>query len=187
MLEKLTPRDRVALKVAGAALALFLLAEFGLLPVYDALEAGSAGIEKNELTLRRDQRLVAAAATQPAARARAEESLRVAEAGLLESATESLASAEWQRLVRELAHQQGLELASSEVLRIERLSPDYALVTGRVSLAATTAQLVDLLVAMATSPKLLATSSLKIVSVGADQQRRLQIEMTIGAPMRAAK
>ena len=187
MLEKLTPRDRIALKVAGVALVLFLVADFGVLPLSDALQASSQGIEKKELTLRRYQRLVALASSQPASHAAAEKSLGDAEAGLLESPSESLANAEWQRLVRELAKEKGLELSSSEVLRVEKLSPDYALVTGRVALAARLDQLVDMLVAMATSPKLLAANSLKVTPMGGDPQKRLQVEMTISAAMRAAK
>ena len=187
MLEKLTPRDRIALKVACAALVLFLVADFGVLPLLDVMQASSGGIEKKELTLRRYQRLVALASSQPASRAAAEKSLGDAEAGLLESPSESLANAEWQRLVRELAKEKGLELSSSEVLRVEKLSPDYALVTGRVALAARLDQLVDMLVAMATSPKLLAANSLKVMPMGGDPQKRLQVEMTISAAMRAAK
>jgi hypothetical protein len=187
MLEKLTRRDRVALTVAAAAGAVFLLVEFGLLPLYDSLRASSAGIEEKEVTLRRYQRLLAAGATLPATRAAAEQRLRDAESGLLESPSESLANAEWQRLVRELAHQKGLELASSEVLRAEKLSPDYALVTGRVALSCRLDQLVDLLVALATSPKLLAATNLRAMPLGSDREKRLQVEITIGAAMRAVK
>ncbi len=187
MLEKLTPRDRVALKVAGIALALFLAVDFVILPFYDAVQASSGGIEKKELTLRRYQRLVALAEGQPAQRAAAEQRLKDAEAGLLVGPSESLANAEWQRLVRELAKGKGLELSSSEVLRVEKLSPDYALVTGRVALNARLDQLVDMLVAMATSPKLLAANGLKVTPMQGDAQKRLQVDMTISAPMRAAK
>ncbi len=187
MLEKLTPRDRLALKVAGVALVLFLVADFGVLPFFDILQASSGGIEKKELTLRRYQRLVALASSQPNLRAAAEKSLGDAEAGLLESPSESLANAEWQRLVRELAKEKGLELTSSEVLRAEKLSPNYALVTGRVAMSARIDQLVDMLVAMATSPKLLATSNLKITSVGGGPQKLLMVDMTISAAMHTPK
>lgn len=187
MLEKLTPRDRVALKVAGVSLLFFLVADFVALPVYDALETSSGGIEKKELTLRRYQRLVASAAAQPATRVAVEERLRDAESGLLESPSETLADAEWQRLVSELAREKGLELTSSEVLRTEKLSPDYALVTGRVALSARLDQLVDLLVALASSRKLLDATSLKVRPLQGDPQKKLQVEIVVGAAMRAAK
>jgi len=177
----------MALKVAAVAVAVFLLADFGVLPLYDAAQTSSAGIEKQELTLRRYQRWVAGAASQQAAQKAAQEKLSTAEAGLLASSSESMADAEWQRVVRELAQQQGLELTSSEVLRIEKLSPDYALVTGRVALAAHLYQLVGLLVALANSPKLLDATSLAVRSLAGDPQERLQIEMTVSAAMRAAQ
>jgi len=187
MLEKLSPRDRTMLKVAAAAVAVFLLAQFGLLPLYDLLRGSSGGIEEKELTLRRYQRLVAAAATLPATRAAADQKLKDAESGLLESPSVSLANAEWQRLVRELADQKGLELGSSEVLRVESLSPDYSLVVGRAQIHCRVEQLVDLLVALATSPKLLAATNLRVAPMGSDPQRQLQVEITIGAAMRAVK
>jgi len=187
MLEKLAPRDRLALTVAGIAVAVFLLAEFGLLPLYDLLHASTGGVEERELTLRRDQRLVAGAANLPALRAAADQELKSAEAGLLESPNAPLANAEWQRILRELADQKGVELTSSEVLHIQDLSPDYSLVAGRAQIRCRLDQLVDLLAAMGTSPKLLAVTSLHIVPLIGDPQKRLQVEILIDAAMRAVK
>lgn len=187
MLEKLTPRDRLVVKVAAIAVAVFLVAQFGVLPLYDSLSSSSGGIDEKELTLQRYQRLVAEGATQPATRSAAEQKLKEAEAGLLESSSASLANAEWLRIVRELADQKGLELSSSEVLRVEDLSPDYSLVLGRAQIRCRLDQLVDLLVALATSPKLLAATNLRITPLGGDPQKRLQVEITIGAAMRAVK
>ena len=187
MLEKLTSRDRLAVKVAAAAVAVFLVAEFGLLPLYDLLHGRSGGVEEKELTLRRHQRLVATAAALPGLRAAADQELKDAESGLLESPTPPLANAEWQRIVRELADQKGLELGSTEVVHMQDLSPDYSLVTGRAQIRCRLDQLVELLVAMATSSKLLAATNLRVASIQGDPQKRLQVEITISAAMRAAK
>ncbi len=187
MLEKLSPRDRLMVKVAAGAVAVFLVAQFGVLPLYDLLATSSGGIEEKELTLRRYQRLVATTATLPATDAAAEQRLKDAESGLLEGPSESLAKAEWQRIVRALAEQKGLQIGSSEALRVEKLSPDYALVTGRVALGGRLDQLVDLLALMAASPKLLAATNLRVTPLGNDPQRRLQVEITISAAMRAVK
>lgn len=187
MFEKLSPRDRIALKLAVVALAIFLVTRFGVFPLYDELGKSPEEIGQKELMLRRYQRLVAESATQPATRSAAEERLKDLESGLLESPSVSLANAEWQRLMRELADQKGLELSSSEVLRVEGLSPEYALILGRVQLRCRLDQLVDLLVALATSPKLLAATNLRVTPLQGDPQKRLQVELTIGAPMRAVK
>jgi hypothetical protein len=187
MLEKLSPRDRVALKVAAAAVALFLVVQLGVLPLFDKMRGTPREVGEQELMLRRYQRLVAESTSQGRIRAAAEARLKDLESGLLESASPSLANAEWQRLMRDLADQKGLELGSSEVLRVEGLSSDYAMVLGRVQLRCRLDQLVDLLVALATSPKLLRATALKVSALQGDPQKRLQVELTIGALMRATK
>jgi hypothetical protein len=187
MLEKLSPRDRVALKVAAAAVALFLVVQLGVLPLLDKMRGTPREVGEEELMLRRHQRLVAESTSQGRIRAAAEARLKDLESGLLESASPSLANAEWQRLMRDLADQKGLELGSSEVLRVEGLSSDYAMVLGRVQLRCRLDQLVDLLVALATSPKLLRATALKVSALQGDPQKRLQVELTIGALMRATK
>lgn len=187
MLEKLSPKDRVALKVAVAAVAVFVLAQFGVLPLLDSLRGSAGGTGEKELMLRRYRHLVAESAAEPVLRSVAEGRLKDLESGLLESPTVPLANAEWQRIVRELADSKGIELNSSEVLRVENLSTDYTLVLGRVQLRCRLEQLVDLLAAVATSPKLLVAANLRVGALQGDAQKRLQVDLTIGAPMRAAK
>lgn len=184
MLEKLKPRDRLALKLAAAAVGVFLVVQFGVFPMLDEAPSTPGGVEEKELMLRRYQRLVAESANETATRTAAEARLKVLESGLLESSSPSLANAEWQRLIRDLADQKGLELGTSEVLRVETLSSDYALVLGRVQLRCGLEQLVDLLVALATSPKLLGATGLKVSALQGDPQKRLQVELTVGAPVR---
>lgn len=173
--------------VAGVATALFLLIQFGVIPLLDRGAAGGGTVEEKELTLQRYQRLVAGTGTEQAKLATAEERLKGLEAGLLESASASLASAEWQRLVRELADSQGIELGSSEFLRMQALSPDYALVLGRVQFRSRLDQLVDFLAALATSPKLLSVQRTRIAASQGDPQKRLNVDLTIGAAIRAGK
>ncbi len=173
--------------MAAAAVALFLVVQLGVLPRLDEMRGTPREVGEEELMLRRQQRLVAESKSQGGIRAAAEARLKDVESGLLESASPSLANAEWQRLMRDLADQKGLELGSSEVLRVEGLSSDYAMVLGRVQLRCRLDQLVDLLVALATSPKLLGATALKVSALQGDPQKRLQVELTIGAPMRATK
>ncbi len=187
MLEKLSVRERTAVKLAAAALAAFLLIEFGVFPLWDKLETGTAGIEDKELRLRRQKRLIAGWREGRETIAAAEERLKKAESGLLESSSTSLATAEWQRLVRQLADTKGIEVGSSEVLRAERLSADYTVVIGRAYLRCGLDQLVDFVVALATSPKLVAVTNMRISPLSGDPQKRLHVELTIGAPMRAEK
>ena len=187
MLEKLQKRDRVALVSCAAAAGLFLVVQFGVFPLLDHLPRGSGSIQDKELTLRRYQRLLRESGQERSRLAAAEQRLAHLESGLLESPTATLASAEWQRLVRGLADTQGLQLGSSEFIRTQDLGSGYSLVLGRVQLHCRLDQLVPFLLGLAGSPKLLAVTQLRIMALPNDPQNALNVELTIGAPMFTAK
>lgn len=187
MLEKLSLRERVVVKGGAAAVALILVLHFGLLPwLEEAPEPGKA-VEERELILQRYQRLTTMAGSEQTRLAAAQERLKNTEAGLLESPSASLASAEWQRLVRELADAKGVQLSSSEVLRTQELSPDYALVVGRVQFGCRLDQLVDFLAALGTSPKLVSVRRMRLLAMPSSARNRLTVDITLGAPMRTAR
>ena len=187
MLEKLTLRDRVALGVGLGATALFLLLNFGVLPLVEGLASSPELVLQKEVELRRDQRLLAEAELEKTHLSAAGERLKELEAGLLESSSPSLANAEWQRLVGQLADSKGIELISRESLRIQELGAGYSLVTGRVQFRCRLDQLVDFLVALAAFPKLLSVTGLNVISLQGDPQGRLNVQLTIGAAARTMK
>jgi hypothetical protein len=187
MLAKLSRRDRIALAAAAVAAALFILLNFGAFPLFEHLGTSPEVVQQKEVELRRDQRLLAEAELERAHLSAAGERLKGLEAGLLDSPVPSLANAEWQRLVGQLADSKGIQLGSSESLRIQELGAGYSLVTGRVQLRCRLDQLVDFLVAMATSPKLLSVTGLTVSGSQGDPQGTLNVQMTIGAATRTVK
>jgi len=184
MLEKLSKRDRFAVKIGGIAAALILLVKFGLFPLLDHLGGTRNRLEQKEVTLQRDQRLIGEASAAQARLASADARLKDLEGGLLASSSDSLASAEWQQLIRELADSKGIEIGTSEVGRTENLDRQYGLVVGQVRFRCRIEQLVDFLAAIATSPKLLAVRRISIISRQGDPQQRLDVGLTIAAPLR---
>jgi hypothetical protein len=187
MFANLKKRDQNALLAAGMATVLFLLMQFVVFPVLESAPKQGNGIEEKELSLKRAQRLVAASTGESANLAVVEEKLKGLEGGLLESPSVNLANAEWQRMIRELADSKGLSLGSSEFLRVFELSPEYTLVTGRTQLTCRLDQLVDFMIAMGSAPKPLAVTHLRLVPMLGDPQKRMSVEMTVGAVMRAEK
>jgi hypothetical protein len=185
--KKLSWRDRIALGVGMGGVALFLLLNFGVLPLFEQLGASSEGVQQKEVELRRDKRLVAEEQLERAALSTATERLKGLEAGLLESSTPSLASAEWQHLVGQLAESKGIELGSSELLRTQDLGAGYSLVTGRAQFRCRLDQLVDFLVALAGSPKLLSVTALSAFASQGDKEGRLNVQVTIAAAARTLK
>jgi hypothetical protein len=187
MLQKLGRRDRIALAAASVAVGLFIVLNFGVLPLLESLGASPEGLQRREVELRRDQRLLAEAELEKTRLSAARQRLQGFEAGLLESSSPSLANAEWQRLVGQLADSKGIELNSRESLRIQELGKGYSLVTGRVQFRCRLDQLVDFLVGLADFPKLLSVTSLTVTAAQGDPQGRLNVQLTIGAATRTVK
>jgi hypothetical protein len=187
MFQKLSRRDRIALAAAAVAVGLFIALNFGVLPLLETLGSSPEDVQRREVDLRRDQRLLAEAELEKTRLSAARERLQGLEAGLLESSSPSLANAEWQRLVGQLADSKGIELNSRESLRIQELGKGYSLVTGRVQFRCRLDQLVDFLVGLADFPKLLSVTSLTVISPQGDPQGRLNVQLTIGAAIRTVK
>jgi len=187
MWAKLSRRDRIALTAAAVAVALFMLLNFAVFPLLAHLGSSLEVVQQNEVELRRDQRLLAEAQLAKTRLSAAGERLKGLEAGLLDSPVPSLANAEWQGLVSQLADSKGIQLGSSESLRIQELGAGYSLVTGRVQFRCRLDQLVDFLVALATAPKLLSVTGLTVSALQGDPHGTLNVQMTIGAATRTVK
>jgi hypothetical protein len=187
MFKKLSRRDRVALGVGVGGVALFLLFNYGVFPLFEQLGAGPSQVQEKEVELRRDKRLLSQEELEKTTLLAARARLNGLEAGLLESSTPSLASAEWQRLVGELAESKGIELGSSELLRTQELGAGYSLVTGRVQFRCRLDQLVDFLVGLSGLPRLLSVTGLSVYASQGDPQGRLNVQLTIGAAARTMK
>ena len=187
MIEKFSRRDRIALGVGVGGVALFLLLNYGVFPLFEQLSAGPEQVQEKEVELRRDQRLLSQEELEKTALLAARARVNRLEADLLESSTPSLASAEWQRLVGELAETKGIELGSSELLRTQELGAGYSLVTGRVQFRCRLDQLVDFLVGLSGLPKLLSVTGLSVYAPQGDPQGRLNVQLTMGAAARTMK
>lgn len=185
MFKKLGRRDQIALGIGAGGVVLYLLLSFGVLPLFEQLGASTESNQQKVIELRREKRLVAAEGIEKTSLTTAREHLKSLEAGLLEGATPSLASAEWQQLVAQLAESKGIELGSSELLRTQELGRGYSLVTGRVQFRCRLDQLVDFVVALSGFPNILSVTGLSVVAVQSDPQGRLIVRLTIGAAARA--
>jgi hypothetical protein len=185
MFKKLSRRDQIALGVGAGGVFLFLLLNYAVLPLFEHLGARTESAQQKEIEVRRDKRLLAEEGLEKISLAAARQRLKSLEGGLLEGSTPSLASAEWQRLVRQLAESKGIELGSSELLRTQELGRGYSLVTGRVQFRCRLDQLVDFMVALTGFPKILSVTGLSVVAVQNDPQGRLIVRLTIGAAARA--
>jgi hypothetical protein len=187
MFKKLGRRDRVALGIGLGVAALFMLLNYGVFPLFESLAISPEVVQQREVDLRREKRLLAETELDKAHLTAAGERLKRLEAGLLESPSPSLANAEWQRLVGQMADSKGIQLGSSELLRTQELGAGYSLVTGRVQFHCRVDQLVDFLVALATAPKLWTVTELNVYASQGDAHGALNVQLTIGAATRTMK
>ncbi len=186
-LKKLSRRDRIALGAALGAGALFLIMNYGVLPLLDQVGASPDAVQQKETQLRKEKRLFADENFERAHLNAARGRLKDLETGLLESSSPTLANAEWQRLVTQVAESKGIQLGSSEFLRDQDIGGGYSLVTGRATFRCRVNELVDFLAGLAAFPKLLSVSGLGVFASQGDPQGRMNVQITIGAATRTVK
>ncbi|MBI4460966.1 MAG: hypothetical protein HY648_13035 [Acidobacteria bacterium] len=180
----LRQRDKKALAVAAAAVALFLLFQFVVFPLWDGWQQARANLPMQERTLLKYRQAVEGIGVRGAETASLEFRLREEEAGLLSSDSAALASAELQDLVKQLTEAQSLPVVSSNFLPTRPLGAGYAQVPLGVQFQCHLDQLVNLLQALAQSPKNLRVLRLQIQAVDIGE-KLLQVNLTVGGVMRA--
>ena len=180
----LRPRDQRALAAAGTAVALFLLFRFAIFPLWDRGQQARLDIPMRERTLLKYRQAVAAAGLRTTETTSLEGQLREVEAGLLTGDSAALTSAELQDLVKQLTEAQSIPIGTSNFLPTRPLGVNYRQVSLGVQFQCHMDQLVNLLQAMAQSPKNLQVLRLQIQMVNI-REKLLQVNLTVGGVMRA--
>lgn len=175
-------RDKKALQVAAAAVVLFAVLRWGLLPAWDRWQAQRADLEVRSTTLAKYRAAVEAIGARNAEVMALEARLREAEGGLLSSRTPALASAEMQDLVKQLTTAYSIEVRSSEFLPTKPLGAGYLQVPLGLQFLCRLDQLVNFLKAAEQSPKYLAISKLFIQNPGS-KEKWISVSMTVAGVM----
>ena len=180
----LRQRDKKALAVAGAAVALFLLLQFAVLPLWDGWQQGRINLPVQERTLLKYRQAVAAAGLRNAEATSLEARLREEEAGLLSGDSAALASAELQDMVKQLTATQSISIGASNFSPTKPLGKDYLQVPLGVQFPCQLDQLINLLQALAQSSKNLRVLRLQIQAANV-AEKLLQVNLTVGGVMRS--
>jgi len=195
-LQNLSSRDRRALALLAAAVALFLILDFGLLPLMDSAGGLGAALPLKEKTLRKYQRLAAILPEREAGWKEMQASLEEAEKRLLESKTGALASAEMQQLVKELMAGQGLDPGSASFQPVRALRPvgagtandaAYAAVPLALNFECRVEQLAAFLQAARESSRVLVVEQLGISQAAPrpDRPKAVSVRLVLHGVMRA--
>lgn len=171
-------RDKRALLIAGIAAAVFMGAQFWVLPLWDQIQEGREGLEVQEQTFLKFREAVESRAAREAEKVLLEGRLREAEAGLLTGETPAIASAELRTRVQQLAAENGLEVPSIQFQAERPLGEDYLQIPLGIQLKGRINDLVGFLQACGTGPTMLRVLGLSIQSVG-DKEKTLNVNMTV--------
>jgi hypothetical protein len=118
-------RDKRALTLAAIAAAIFAGLQFGVLPVWDRMQAERDGLAVREQTLLKYREAIESKDSREAAAGALERRLQEAERGLLSGGTPAIASAGLRQQVQQLAEEHGMEVVSIQFLPERQLSNDY--------------------------------------------------------------
>jgi hypothetical protein len=119
-------REKWALITCVGAVLLFSLMKFVFFPTWDSLQETRENIPMQEKKLGKYKEVVASVPLRTSEASKVEALLHTAERGLLESKTASLASAELQDLLKQIAMTQSIDFRSSDFLPVKAISADYA-------------------------------------------------------------
>jgi hypothetical protein len=180
---QLGQRDKMALAVAGIAVALFAMFDFAIFPVWDSLQQKRTALPVQEKKLEKYREVARTAGIRNAEVISVEARLWDAEAGLLASKTSALASAELQELMKQLTAAQSIEVRSSEFLPTKPLNPEFMQVPLGVQFQCRLDQLVNLLRELRGSTKFLSVPRLQIQSTGS-KEKLVNVSMQIAGIMR---
>lgn len=181
---RISHKDKVALTVAGFAVALFAIFQFAVFPVWDLLQESRSNLPIQEQRLQKYREVARTAGLRAAEVSSEAAKLRQAEGGLLNSNTAAFASGELQGLVKQLASNASIDVRSNEFLPLKKLSDDYTEVPIGLQFQCRLDQLVNLLKDISGSPQYLVVPKLMIQS-GVSKEKLITVNMQIAGVMRA--
>ncbi len=176
---KITERDRRALIVLGAALAIggiFWVAT----PSPDEIEVVGAidSVPAAEKRLIRMRQLSSMVPGREQALSEASAELAIREKGLLQAETAAQAQAQLQQVLRRLAKKWSLDLKGTEMGQARKLGEHYGEVLISVSFDARVEQLVNLLAEITEQPELIATNELRITGA-TGKDKSMPVRLTV--------
>jgi hypothetical protein len=182
----ISKRDKRALQVGIAALAVWVILRFAVFPVWDRWDQQRAELPLRETALVKYRQALASVGTQQQTADALKARLQQNESGLLTSATPALASAEFQDWIRQVAANHDIELRSSQFLDLHSLEDGYTQVPLGLQFRCRLEQFVDFLSELRAGPKIVAVPRLQIQSNGGPE-KLITVSLTAAGVMRAPK
>jgi Tfp pilus assembly protein PilO len=163
----------------GAAILIFLVTQFVLLPYWDSFADTNEKLEIQSKRVASYRRVLRGQDSVKAALQATRQRTVSLETGLLTSKSDPLANAEIQGLVKGLATSKGMSFQRSDSLPVKGVSPEYSKVSTRVEITGAINQLVDFLASFETAPKILFVEEMRISPVQMGNLKNKQVHATL--------
>ena len=191
---ELRKRDRRALILMGMALIVYFSFTAMILPFYDDLALATDTALERENQLRRYRRAVLQKANYAEVLVEARKRVEEGEALLIRGDNPSLASAELQMIIEEIAEITGIELGQRNISPATRKDDFFNEITMTFGFESTPGQVVALLERLRNSEKLVTVRSIQIaplrivheVSEDMELLKDLRVNLTVGAILASA-
>ena len=182
-------RDRRALILLVAALAIYGLVDWAILPAFDRLTAAGEAAADKEKQLRRYRRAELRKGQYTDLLKVADERIKKSESVVIPAANLSLASAEMQSLMEATATKVGLTLGQRQIGAPRRLNEFYAELPMTMSFESTPGQVVQFLNELRSLPRFVTVRALQVTPIapvfaapkGADLTKNVRVSVTSAA------
>ena len=178
-------RDKRALQVGAAALALWVVLRLLALPAWDGWRQERTELPLRETALIKYRQALASIGSSQQAGESLQARLRETELGLLQASSPALASAEFQNWVRQLAANHSIELRSSQFLPMRPQPAGYSLLPLGVQFQCRLDQLAGFMADLSSGPKVVAIPQLRIQSTNNEAERTVSVNLTITGVIRS--
>jgi hypothetical protein len=181
---KLTGRDRRALAIFAAALAVVLVLRYVVFRGESAAAPRSAAsIPLAEARLARLRQIAASLPEMEKVLEQAVADAAVREEGIIAADTAAQAQAQLLQIIRGAGKIEGIDLRGGEMGQVRKLGEDYAEVGVAVMFECRIEQLVNLLAALANEERLIATNALRVSSANPKEKTiNVRLELAGVAP-----
>ena len=181
MTRTLEPREKRALMVLGATLALVaivLVYEFWPANSTVSAEASPQSVQQTEQRLARVREVAASVPGKQEILKKVAADLATREKGLIRADTAQQAQAQVITILRGLAASEAVDIRATELGAIAPFSDDYGAVNVSIQVECRIEQLLNFLAALAARPELIATRDLRVMA-GDPKQKTLNVRITV--------
>ena len=180
---QMSPREKKLLAGAVAVSVVYVVCTMLLFPYWDELAEASANVDAQTKRVLNYQKILLTQDTLRTALQEARKQLSEGEKGFLVNKSDSLASAEFQGLLRQLSGAQSLNVVRTEVLPVKPVNREYGKVAARLEVSGPLDRLVAFLASLSAGERILFVEEMRIspTSFNIPKKKDVRVTLTVSA------